>query len=206
MSGSGTRAERLSCKVMNIAIIEGHPDPGGNHFGNALAAAYAEGARAGGHEVRTITVAQRQFPLLRSFADWDKGAIPEALTEDQRTIDWAGHLVIVYPLWLGAMPAVLKGFFEQVLRPGFAFDYGPGQRWNKRLTGKSARVVVTMGMPGFVYRWYFGAHSVRSLERNILAFVGIKPVRSTFIGMVERSAPNRERWLERLRNLGRDAR
>ena len=40
------------------------------------------------------------------------------------------HLVIVFPLWLGDMPAVLKGFFEQVLRPGFAIgEAGQGRMW-----------------------------------------------------------------------------
>ena len=42
------------------------------------------------------------------------------------------------------------------------------------MSGKSARIVVTMGMPGFWYRWYFRAHSLRSLQRNILKFVGFR--------------------------------
>jgi putative NADPH-quinone reductase len=189
---------------MKIAIIEGHPDSEGNHYCNALAAAYTEGAQAAGHEVRRIEVAKRAFPLLHTKEDWDKGRVPESLKEDQNTIDWAEHLVLVYPLWLGTMPAVLKGFLEQVLRPGFAFDMMPGGRWKRRLTGKSARVVVTMGMPAFVYRWFFGAHSLKSLERNILSFVGIKPVRSTVIGMVEGNEAKRKDWLERMRRLGQN--
>ena len=117
----------------------------------------------------------------------------------------AEHLVIVHPLWLGAMPALLKGFLEQALRPGFALDPEPGATgWGKRLTGRSARIVVTMGMPALVYRWFFRAHSLKSLERNILKFVGIKPVRETLIGMVgamdERKAG---RWLDKMRALGR---
>ena len=59
--------------------------------------------------------------------------------------------------------------------------------WKRLLTGKTARIVVTMGMPAFVYRWYFGGHSLKSLERNILRFVGIRPVRESLIGMVEGS-------------------
>ena len=41
-----------------------------------------------------------------------------------------------------------------------------------------------MGMPALVYRWYFRAHSVKSLERNILGMVGIAPVSETLIGTV----------------------
>jgi putative NADPH-quinone reductase len=64
-----------------------------------------------------------------------------------------------------------------------------------------------MGMPALIYRWYFGAHSLKSLERNILGFVGIGPIRETLIGLVEtRSAARREKWLEKLRALGRAGR
>lgn len=188
---------------MRIAIIQGHPDAAGGHYCNAVAAAYEAGAEGAGHDVRVIEVAQRQFPLLRSKAAWE-GPVPEILEKDHRTIEWAQHLVVIYPLWLGTMPALLKSYFEQLFRPGFAFDLA-GQRWKKRLTGKSARVIVTMGMPGFVYRWYFGAHSLKSLERNILAFVGVKPVRSTVIGMVEGSASRRRAALQRIGRLGQKA-
>ena len=105
------------------------------------------------------------------------------------------------------MPALLKGFLEQVARPGFAFhDDGNGGFGKKGLSGRSARLVVTMGMPALVYRHFFRAHSVKSLERNVLGFVGIAPVHETLIGMVERlSAQDRERWLDKLRALGRKA-
>lgn len=68
----------------------------------------------------------------------------------------------------------MKGFLEQVLTPGLAYrtdDAGKG-RWSKGLKGKSARLIVTMDMPAFVFRWYFGAHSLKSLKRNILGFCG----------------------------------
>jgi putative NADPH-quinone reductase len=115
--------------------------------------------------------------------------------------------VVFFPLWLGDMPALLKAFLEQVARPGFAFhDDGNGGFGKKGLSGRSARVVVTMGMPALVYRYFFRAHSVRSLERNVLGFVGIAPVHETLIGMVDRMrAKERERWLDTLRALGRKA-
>jgi putative NADPH-quinone reductase len=125
----------------------------------------------------------------------------------QEAIAWAGHLVLVFPLWLGDMPAVLKGFLEQVARPGFAFGTEGGNPFGRKgLAGRSARVVVTMGMPAFVYRHYFRAHSIKSLERNILGFVGIAPVRETLVGSVEAlDAAGRAGWLAKLRKLGRDA-
>ncbi|MET0533537.1 MAG: NAD(P)H-dependent oxidoreductase [Steroidobacter sp.] len=72
--------------------------------------------------------------------------------------------------------------------------------------GKSARVIVTMGMPAFVYRWFYRAHSVRSLRRNILKFVGFGSVRTTLIGGVgAMSKASRSKHLARLRALGAKA-
>jgi len=160
-----------------ILLIQGHPDAVTPHLCHTLAEAYAEGAEAAGHEVRWTDVARLDFPLLRSQQAWEHGELPPALQSAQDDIAWAEHLVLFFPLWLGDMPALLKGFLEQVARPGFAFTAEGGNPFGRKgLTGRSARVVVTMGMPALVYRWYFRAHSLKSLERNILGFVGIAPV------------------------------
>ena len=187
-----------------ILVLQGHPDPDARHFGHALASRYADGARDAGHELRIVSIARLDFPLLRTKKGWESEPVPPALVEAQQAIAWAEHIVVFFPLWLGDMPALLKGFLEQVARPGFAFAAASaGGMGAKLLGGRSARVVVTMGMPALIYRWYFRAHSVRSLERNILGFVGIGPVHRTLIGNVEgMTAKRRARWLESLRELG----
>ena len=190
-----------------ILLIQGHPDPKGRHLGHTLAQAYADGAAAAGHELRRIELAQLDFPLLRSAEQWEKGALPPALQPAQDAIGWAQHLVLFFPLWLGDMPAYVKAFLEQVARPGFAFHEDKNGGFGKKgLTGRSARVVVTMGMPALLYRYYFRAHAVRALERNVLGFVGIAPVNETLIGMVQNlDAAGVERWCAKLRVLGRKA-
>jgi putative NADPH-quinone reductase len=190
-----------------ILILQGHPDPAGGHLCQALAQAYADGAIEGGHQVQTITIAGLDFPLLRSQADWQDGELPSTLLPAQQAIAWADHLLLVFPLWLGDMPALFKGFLEQVARPGFAFQRKAANPFAaKALGGRSARVVATMGMPALVYRWYFRAHSVKSLERNILGFVGIAPVHETLVGGVDQlGADGVAAWLARLRKLGRSA-
>jgi putative NADPH-quinone reductase len=189
--------------AQRILIIQGHPDRVGNHFCHALAERYRVGALAAANEVRQIDVAQLDFPLLRNKRDWDSGLLPAALAEAQAQIAWAEHLVLIFPLWLGDMPALVKGFLEQVARPGFAIGKRGDKGGMKLLRGRSARIVVTMGMPAWVYRWYFGAHAIRSLERNILRFIGIAPVRRSIIGLVEgKDGGRRERWLAKLERLG----
>jgi len=188
-----------------ILVIQGHPDGSEPHLCHALAASYAEGAVDAGHPLREIRLAGLDFPLLRSQKEWEKGLVPASLKTAQDDIAWAEHIVFFFPLWLGDMPAVLKGFLEQVARPGFAFTREEGgSPWgNKALIGRSARVVVTMGMPALVYRWYFRAHSVKSLERNILGFVGIAPVHETLIGLTgNMKSEDAAQWLRKLRRLG----
>src|SRR5437868_6140112 len=102
--------------MARIAIIDGHPDPDRKRFVHALADAYAEGASAC-HEVERIDVATLDFPLIRSAADWQTGTPVGAIADAQAAIRRAGHLAIFYPLWLGDVPALLKGFLEQVARP-----------------------------------------------------------------------------------------
>jgi putative NADPH-quinone reductase len=187
-----------------IVIVQGHPDPEGGHLCHALADAYAAGAARGGHAVRRIDAARLDLPLLRSKAEFDSATVPPAAAEVQAAVAWAEHLVFLYPLWLGSMPALLKGVLEQTLRPGFAF--APG-RMRGQLSGRSARVVITMGMPVLAYRWWFGAHSLKAFERNILRFVGIAPVRATLFGMVETAEEvRRAGWIARMDRLGAAAR
>ena len=191
-----------------ILLIQAHPDATQPHLCHALASSYANGAEKAGHLVRRVNLAELDFPLLRSQQDWEKGAVPASLKPAQDDIGWAEHIVFFFPLWLGDMPALLKGFLEQVARPGFAFtrEEGGNPFGKKGLTGRSARVVVTMGMPALVYRWYFRAHSVKSLERNILGFVGIAPVHETLIGMTgNMKPPEATKWLDKLERLGAKA-
>lgn len=190
-----------------IVIINGHPDGSEERFLHALARAYQDGARAGGHDVRCISIARIDFPLLRTAAEFLSCEAPPEIRQCQESLAWANHWVILFPLWLGSMPAALKAFLEQTLRPGFAFAAGAKGRLPKKLlSGKSARIVVTMGMPALFYRWYYRAHSLKSLERNILAFCGIRPVRNNVVGMVEgMSGEKRKRWLARMEAFGRAA-
>ncbi len=191
-----------------ITIILGHPDPTEPHYCHALARAYVDGATKAGHEVRVIDVARLDFPLLRSRREFESQAPSATIRAAQDEIRWAEHLVIVYPLWLGTLPALLKAFFEQTFRYGFALSAGSARGMPKKLlAGRSARIVVTMGMPATVYKYVFRAHGLRSLEGGILSLSGIRPIRSTLIGLVEnRRAAYRRRVLDEIRELGSRAR
>jgi putative NADPH-quinone reductase len=149
-------------------------------------------------------VAKLDFPLLRTKEEFEQGTVPDPIRQAQDAITWANHLVLLYPLWLGTMPALLKAFFEQTFRDGFAAEKaGPNRLPKQLLKGKSARIVVTMGMPAFFYKWFYRAHSLKSLERNILGFAGIGPIKESLIGLVDgMNEKQRAGWLDTMRALG----
>jgi putative NADPH-quinone reductase len=183
----------------NVLVVDAHPDPCPERFVHALADSYAAGVRDAGGDVRRIDLAGLKFDLLDSRSQWEEETPSPAIAAAQRDILWADHIVFLYPLWLGDMPALLKGFLEQVARPGFAL--GTGAMPAALLKGKSARIVVTMGMPALFYRFFYRAHSLKSFERNILKFVGIKPVTHSIVGNVEGEPEHRQRWLTRMGEL-----
>ncbi len=185
-----------------ITIIQGHPDPAGGHLLHVLADAYAAGATAAGHEVRRIEVAKLEFPLLRTQSEFEAGALPPALLQPREDMRWAQHWVFIFPLWHGTMPAFFKGFLEHIFRPGFAMEYAKTGLPKRLLAGRSARIVVTMGMPVLLYRWYFGAYGVRGFERSMLSFAGIKPIRESLFGLSFASERKRARWIATLRRHG----
>src|SRR5690242_3603538 len=185
-----------------IAIIQGHPDAAGHHLLNAMADAYAEGAVSSGHQVRRIEVAKLNCPLLRTQADFETGELPADLVPSRDDMRWAEHWIFLFPLWHGTMPALLKAFLEHIFRPGFAMEYREKQFPRRLLAGRSARIIVTMGMPVALYRWYFGAFGVRGFERSMLSFAGIKPIRESFYGLAFTDEKKRARWIEDMRRHG----
>lgn len=187
-----------------ILILNGHPDPVRKGLCHALADAYGAGALEGGHEMRRLDIATLDFGFVHSQAEFENGSATSDIEAAQASIKWASHVVVIFPLWLGDVPAVLKAFLEQTLRPGFAYAYRPSGFPEMLLKGRSARVVVTMGMPAFVYRWYFRAHGLKNLKRNILRFVGFSPVRDTMLGSVgTRSKEQISSWFDDMKALGR---
>ncbi|MBN2984670.1 NAD(P)H-dependent oxidoreductase [Cohnella algarum] len=188
-----------------IVVVAGHPDP--QSFCSALSDAYMEGASGSGAEVRKIDLSRIRFDPNLRFGYRQRTELEEELTEAQKWIRWADHLVFVYPTWWGAMPAVLKGFIDRVFLPGFAFKYRKDSLlWDKLLTGKSAHLIVTMDTPIWYNRWIYRRAGIQVMKRNILQFCGISPVRVTELSPVKPSTEElRRKWLDRAKRLGAKA-
>lgn len=191
--------------LRNVCIIDGHPDGDPARLIHSLADAYAEGAVLAGHTISRIRVSALDFPLLDSTADFETPP-PEPVLSERNKIAAADHVVIFFPLWLGGMPAKLRGFFEQTARGSFFLGQAKeGAHWPaKMMEGKSAHTVITMGMPGLVYRFGMDAGSLKALERGVLGLSGFKPLTHTVLGGMGNISPDRYAELyEEMRVQGR---
>ena len=168
----------------HILIINGNPDPAPERLSGGIANAYAAAAAGAGHSVARLDIGSLEFPILRSGADFLTEPHAPEIMAARDEIRRADHLVFIYPLWLGGPPALLKAFMEQVARAGFALQPGKGGIPLGQLKGKSARVIVTMGMPALAYRLVYRAHGVRAFNRSILGIAGIRPVTTSYFGAV----------------------
>ncbi|MEW6445127.1 MAG: NAD(P)H-dependent oxidoreductase [Pseudomonadota bacterium] len=187
---------------MRILIILGHPDH--ETFCGALEDAYARGAGMAGAEVRRLNLGDLDFdPLLHQGYKVIQELEPD-LKHAQDAIRWAEHMVIVYPTWWGDMPALMKGFFDRALLPGFGYRFLSPWRWQKLLKGRSARLIVTMDTPPILHWLLYGAPGVRLVKNAILGFCGVGPVRVSAFGPV-RHVTDRQRanWIARVEMLGR---
>ena len=187
-----------------ILVILGQPQR--QSFGAALAQAYAEGARASGAEVRELFLGDLKFDPAGAMNHSSPPALETDLVMAQETIKWAEHLVFVYPIWWGTIPALLKGFIERVFLPGFAVNFRDNSAlWDKLLTGRSAHLIVTLNTPSWVYRWVYCRPGHNTMKKTILEFCGIKPVRITEVGPMRNSTDaKRKQWMAQVRALGVD--
>lgn len=186
-----------------MLVILGHAD--GDSYCAAMAQAYADAARAAGNEVRLLRLGELQFdPVLRHGYRVIQPLEPD-LQAAQQAITWAEHLVWVYPIWWGALPALLKGFIDRTFLPGFAFKYRRPDSpwWDKLLAGRSARLLVALDTPSWYFRWIYRMPGHQQMRRTILGFCGISPVRISSFGPIRGSSPaQREKWLRRAARLG----
>ena len=184
-----------------VAIIVGHP--AADSWCRALADSYAAAARAGGHEVRMLQLAQLNFdPSLHEGYRQIQALEPDLLAA-QATVAWAEHVVIAYPIWWGSVPALLKGFLDRILLPGFAFKYRPGKAFPEQLLrGRSAQLLVSMDTPPWYFRWVYRMPGIVQLKKTTLEFCGIAPVKVAAFGpLIASSSAQRASWLVKAARL-----
>lgn len=188
--------------MKKILIINGHPDK--ESFNFALAASYKKGAGKSDAIIREIIIRDLHFNPNLQFGYRKRTELEPDLLDAQDKLKWADHIVLLYPVWWGSVPAIMKGFLDRVLLPGFAFKKRENSLWwDKCLTGKSARIICTLDQPAWYYKWYYGRPSHNAIKKLTLHFIGVSKVRTTTIGPIRLSSKDfREKWLKKVERLG----
>jgi len=188
--------------MKKVLIINGHPDS--ESYNWALASAYKKGAEQAGAEVKEIRISALQFNPNLEFGYRRRTELEPDLLNAQKMLKDSDHIVWIYPVWWGGVPAMMKGFLDRVLLPGFAFQKREGSVWwNKLLTGKSARIICTMDQPPLFYSLVNGKPSHSAIKKLTCHFIGIKPVKITSIGPIRLSTDEfRAKWLIKVEQLG----
>lgn len=188
--------------MKKILILCGHPDDDSMNY--RFVEAYAKGASQAGHEVRKTNLADMRFdPILHHGYRVIQELEPD-LIKLQQDIKWSDHFVIIYPSWWSTMPALLKGVFDRIWLPGFAFhlnkhygDFG----WKRLLKGRTARVFVTSDSHPFMSRLVFG-DTTNEIKRGILWFAGFSVGVKKVGPMKHLTDEQKEKWLKQFEKWG----
>ena len=186
---------------MRCLLILAHPRR--DSLCGALFDACATGAREAGVECRELILSEMSFdPAVHTVSPEQQPLEPD-LVRAQGDIDWAEHLVFVFPTWWGTFPALLKGFLDRVMTPGFAFRHVAPNKWEKLLAGRTADLITTMDTPPLIYRFVYRAPGSRALASATLGYCGLRTARIEAFGPVaDSTAAQRSRWLDLARASG----
>ena len=189
--------------MKKILVINGHPTK--NSFCDALSKAYASAASSRGNDLVLLNLYELEFKVNFKNGYSKKEDSERDILFAQEKIKWADHIVIIHPVWWGSVPALLKGFFDSTLLPGFAFRYrDKGVLWDKLLKGRTGHIIYTSDTPTWVYKYIFRAPSVTQVKNRTLKFCGIHKVEVTGIGPIKKSTQQfRENWIGKIEKLAR---
>jgi NAD(P)H dehydrogenase (quinone) len=180
-----------------VLVILGHS--GSNSLCTGLSERYAAAATEAGHTVRLLKLAELNFdPILHEGYQLIQ-TLESDLVAAQESITWAQHVVLVYPIWWGSVPGLLKGFLDRLMLPGFAFKYREGALFpDKLLAGRTAQLLVTMDTPPWYFRWIYRQPGIVQMKKTTLEFCGFKPVRVEMFGPVLGSTQAKQQgWLDK---------
>jgi NAD(P)H dehydrogenase (quinone) len=154
---------------MKVLLVFAHPEP--QSLNAALRNVAVNELAAQGHDVRVSDlyamgwkseVDRADFPthapearlkVAKASAEaFPTGGLTEDVEAEIEKLRWADTLILQFPLWWFAMPAILKGWVDRVFAYGFAYGVGEHSdtRWGDRygegtLAGKRAMVITTAG-------------------------------------------------------------
>ncbi|QEE60209.1 flavodoxin family protein [Salinibacterium sp. dk2585] len=185
---------------MPTLVINGHP------HADALCAHLAKTYVAAHGDARLLALRNLAFDPSLRFGYSKRMELEPDLIDAWNAILEAEHIVVVAPVWWGSAPALLKGFFDRLLLPKRAYQYGANGLPQGLLSGRTGRLIMTSDSP-FWYLALTRNPAARSVRNLTMRFCGIRTPRATMLGPVRHStAEQRAGWVARVEALAkRDA-
>jgi NAD(P)H dehydrogenase (quinone) len=129
------------------AIVTCHPDEGS--FTLAIAERYAETVRAHGHDAVVRDLYRLGFdPVLRN--EERQGQPRDDVIGEWQVLGDVDVFVLVYPIWFGAPPAMMKGYIDRVFGAGRTRGSAGEGTEASRLEGKH---LVSLTLSGSMRAW-----------------------------------------------------
>lgn len=162
---------------MRTLIVVSHPEPGS--LTHSVAAQVGEGLldADAGSSFEIADLAAEGFDPRFSAADLavhrGQASPPADVLAEQRRIERAEALVLVYPVYWWSMPGQLKGWIDRVFSNGWAFEDSPGKPMAKKLGHLQVHLVAIAGGDArlFARHGYFGAMKTQ-IDHGIFDFCG----------------------------------
>lgn len=188
-----------------ILILDGHPAE--TSLSRQLACAYRDAAQASGCEVRLVHLHSLDFDPDYGFGGYkNQKPLEPPLETFLQDLEWCEHFVLASPMWWGGLPAKLKGLIDRAFLPGRTFDPRGSGLPKPLLAGRSAQVILTSDSPWWYFRFLLNRPLFWQLKRQILGFVGFKPVRMLHFSQASHPEPRQiEGWLKQVSRLGAKA-
>lgn len=113
---------------MKVLIVLSHPNPAS--FSHAIASRVTDFLEAQNHSVSLIDLYAEQYTATMSHAELTSypssdPVVDPNVAEHIRLVQECAAIVFVYPSWWSSMPAMLKGWIDRTMLPGFAFSVDP---------------------------------------------------------------------------------
>ena len=184
---------------MQTAVIYAHPNP--NSFNGAILNQVIKALEDGKHFYDVIDLYRDRFDPVLLFDEKkrrsDMKRDPET-AEYRRIVKNADHLIFIYPLWWGGMPAIMKGFIDRVFAAGEAYTY-QGKLPKGLLKARTASVYYTADAPSWYLRFWRRDADWVTVKDVMLKFCGVRRVRRLlFAGVKDSSDGKRTQWLDRV--------
>lgn len=200
---------------MNILVINGHTDK--ESYCQVIFQTIVENIDSKRHELEMVNLNEEEFDPVLRYGYRQRMKENPFILRSQELIQWADHLIFVYPIWWSSMPSLLKGWIDRVFTPGIAYstnnrgsfilNYLRGKQFKKLLKGKTASIYATSMAPTWWYTVFSGpinipdSYGISVLKNAVLNHCGIKTKRISILGELGRevnTSSTRQKFLQKV--------